>query len=110
MLLRVIRELVGDKERRVAQRHLPEGGQRALLEEVVRGRLRPVSEVYLSLGKPLQELFGGNVDQHDLVGRVENRIRYPLHDRDARDLFHRVGKSFQVLHIDRGEDVDAVHR
>ena len=107
-LAKHVGELVIDEERGMPKGHLPQRRERALLEEVLHGRLGPVAEIHLAFREPFQELFGGDVDEHDLVGDIEDRVGDALGNGDARDLLHRVGEPLEVLDIHRGEDVDAV--
>jgi hypothetical protein len=95
-----------------AVRRLPEGelAQRdeiALPEEVAERLLGLLGDVDLALAQSLQEVVGGEVDQLDFVGLVENRVGHRLPDHDARDLGDHVVQALEMLDVERGVDVDA---
>jgi hypothetical protein len=47
------------------------------------------------------------VDQLDLIGKVEHRIRNGFGDPHAGDAGDRVVEAFQMLDVERGPDIDA---
>ena len=92
---------------RAAERKLTESDQIALAEEVLEGLLRLVGHVDLALFETLQEIVGREVDQLDLVGLLEDRVRHRLSDDDAGDLGDDVVEALDVLDVHRRVDVDA---
>ena len=56
--------------------------------------------------EPLLERLGREVDEHDLVGLVEDAVGEGLADADAGDLEDRVVEALEMLHVHRGDDVD----
>ena len=59
------------------QRHFPESGDVALPEKTLGCKFGFFRNVDLPFGEPLQQLFGGNVDEFYLVGEVEDRNPEP---------------------------------
>ena len=55
----------------------------------------------------LEQLVGRQVDQLHLVGLVEDAVGHRLPDAHAGDLADDVVQALEVLHVDRGVDVDA---
>ena len=92
----------GAAQRELAQRH-----QVALAEEVARRALDLLGQVDLAGLEAREQVVGGNVDQHHLVGLVEERVGHRLPDRDAGDAADDVVQAFEVLDVERREDVDA---
>ena len=60
----------------------------------------------LPCADPAAQRLRGHVDQLHLVGGPNDRVRHGLPLRHAGDLLHHVVEGFQVLHVDRGDDVD----
>ena len=77
-----------------------------LLEKILQRGLDPFRRVDLPLLQTLAEVLGRQVDVHELVRLAEHRIRYPLADLDVGRLLHHVVEAFQVLDVQRGDDVD----
>ena len=75
-------------------------------EEVVEGGLDVLAGVDLAGAQARDQRLGGEVDQHDLVGRAEHRVGHRLAHRDPGQLGDPVVERLQVLDVDRGEDVD----
>ncbi len=95
----------GAAQRKLAQRH-----QIALAEEIARRTLDLLGYVDLPGGQAREQIVGGNVDEHHLVGVVEERVRNRLPDGDAGDAADDVVQALEVLDIERGEDVDATRQ
>ena len=94
--------LVGDEtKRKLAQCH-----KVLLLEEAGQG----VRDLLRRIDVPVQhapaQLFGGRVDQLDLVGLADDPVRHPLADGHAGDLLHGVGHALEVLDVDSADDRD----
>ena len=68
------------------------------------GGLRHVD---LALLEPRDQIVGGEVDDLDVVGPVDDRIRHRLAHPDAGDLGDDVVQALDVLDVQRGVDVDA---
>lgn len=93
--------------RGLAQGHFAEGEQVALAEEAGNGTAGLVGHIDLALLEPGLELLHRDVHQLDLVGALEHRVGHGLADQDAGDLGDRVAVRLEMLHVDRGVDVDA---
>ena len=94
--------LGGAAERELAQRGEVAGG------EVVRERAaRGLADVDLALLQALDQVVGGDVDDLDVVGAVDDRVGHRLADADAGDLGDDVVEALDVLDVDGGVDVDA---
>ena len=65
---------------RAAQRELAQRHQVALAEEVLGGALDLLGQVDLAGREPREQIVGGDVDQHDFVGLVEEGIGHRLPD------------------------------
>ena len=92
---------------RPAQREFTQGHQIALAEEIVRRPLGLLRNVDFTGSQSLQQLFSRDIDQHDLVGIVKDRVghRFPYaHIGDPAD---DVVETLQVLHVQRREYIDA---
>ncbi|EWS54666.1 hypothetical protein X551_02511 [Methylibium sp. T29] len=101
--LHVVLDAVGGApQRQLAQRH-----QVALAEEVPDRPLRLRRQVDLAGLEPLDQLVGRRVDQYNLVGAIEEGVGQGLVHADAGDAAHHVVQALQVLHVERGVDVDA---
>ena len=94
--------LLGD----LAQRDLAQRRQVLDLEEVVQRRVDPLDGVDLAGAQPLEQLLRREVDDHDLIGATEQRVRDRLAHADAAELGDLVVERFEVLNVDRGEHVD----
>ena len=90
----------------LAQRQLAQRGQPIGAEEVVERRLRALPRVHLARADPLLERLGGEVDEHDLVGRLEDAVGERLAHTDVRQLGDGVVEALEVLDVDRRDDVD----
>jgi hypothetical protein len=87
-----------------------EGAQRDQVvhaEEVGEGGADLLGGVDPSLGDPLPQRVGRQVDQDDLVGLVQQPVGEGLTDPHAGDLVDLVVEALQVLDVHGGEDVDA---
>ncbi len=107
MGLHMREELVVDALRGAAQRELPQGREIAGREEMLQGALGLMGQVDLALPQALQEVVGRDVDDLDVVGLIEDRVRHRLAHPDARDLGHHVVEALDVLDVQGRVDVDA---
>jgi hypothetical protein len=93
--------------RRPAQGQLAQRDEVALAKEVLRGPLGLLGQVDLALGQPAEELVGRQVHEFHLVGAIEHLVRQRLENAHPRYLADDVVQAFEVLDIERREDVDA---
>ena len=101
----VLDAIGGAAQRELAQRH-----QVALAEEIARRALDLFRNVDLAGLEPREQIVGRNIDQHHFVGIVEERVRNRLPDGDAGDAADDVVQAFEVLDVERREDVDAARQ
>ena len=94
--------LVGDE----AEGELPERHEVLVAEEAVQGVGDLRGRVDVAVQHAPAQLFGGRVDQLELVGPAHHPVGHALADGDAGDLLHGVGDAFQVLDVDRAHDPD----
>ena len=99
--------VVFDPVGRAAQRQFAQRHQVALAKEVLRGAFGLGRQVHLAGGQPFDQLVGRCVDQHHLVGLVEEGVGQGLLHFDAGDAADHVVQALQVLHVERAVDVDA---
>ena len=90
------------RKRQLAQRR-----QVLRLEEILDRARGGVLHIDLAFGQPLEQLVGRKIDQHDLVGLVEHRVRHGLAHAHLGDLLDDVVEAFEMLDVERGPDVDA---
>ena len=90
-----------------AQRKLAQRDQIAFAEEILRGALCLLREIDLAGFEASQQFVGGDVDQHHLVRSIEECVGQRLPDADPGDATHDIVQALEVLHVERGEDVDA---
>ena len=105
--LHVADHLLVDPLRRAAQREFAQRGQVAGREVVADGALGLVRHIDLAVLQALDQVVRRQVDQLDVVGLVDDRIRHGLAHADAGDLRDDVVQAFDVLDVERGVDVDA---
>ena len=99
--------VVPDALGRAPQGQFAQGDQVAFSEKIPAGPLGLRRLVHLALPEPGQQLVRRKIHQHHFVGIVEHGVGDRLADTDARDAADHVVQAFQVLHVHRGEDVDA---
>ena len=68
---------------------------------------RLLGQIDLTLLEPHEELLGADVHELDLVGALEHRVGDGLPHLHAGDLRDHVVEALHVLHVHRGEHVDA---
>jgi hypothetical protein len=76
-------------------------------EKVRQGGLDALGRIDLALLETPAEVRGRQVDVHDLVGLGENGIGQPLADLDADRVLDDVVEAFEVLDVERADDVDS---
>ena len=99
--------LLVDPLRGAAQREFAQRGQVAGREIVADRALGLVRHIDLAVLQPLDQVVGRQVDQLDVVGPVDDRVRHRLAHADAGDPGDDVVQAFDVLDVERGVDVDA---
>ena len=90
----------------LAQDELAERGQVLEPEEVLERRVDARRRVDLAVAEPLLERLGREVDEHDLVGLVEDPVGERLAHANAGQLEDLVVEALEVLDVDRRGDVD----
>ena len=105
--LHLVEKLLVDALGRAPERELAESGEIGRREEVLERALGLLRDVDLSLFQALDQVVGGEVDELDGVGAIEDRVRYGLPHADTGDLRHHVVQALDVLNVERGVDVDA---
>ena len=84
-----------------------EGGEVALAEEAVEGPLGHVGAVDAAIAEAGLEFGGGEIDELDLFGHLQDLVGEGFRDADTGDAGNGVVEAFQVLDVERGPDVDA---
>jgi len=92
---------------RAAQRHFAQRGQDFLAEEILRRGIGALAQIHLALGQPATELLRRQIDQLDGIGLIQDGIRHGLAHRAAGKAAHQIHPAFEMLHIERGVDVNA---
>ena len=105
--LHIAHHLLVHPLRRAPQRKLAQRGQVAGREVVADRALRLVRHIHLAVAQPLDQVFRRQVDQLDVVGLVDDRVRHRLAHADTGDLRDDVVQAFDVLDIERRIDIDA---
>ena len=72
-----------------------------------RARVGAVRRIDLAGAEALLERLGREVDEHDLVGLVQDAVRERLADAHAGELGDLVVQALEVLHVHGRDDVDA---
>ncbi len=92
---------------RAPQGELTQRDEVSLTEKALDGARGLLGDVDLAGVEPLEELVHGQVDDADLVGLVEDGVGHRLAHAHPGDLRDHVVQALEVLHVERGEDVDA---
>ena len=90
----------------LAQRELAQRGQPVGAEEVLQRDAGALGRVDLPGPEPLLERLRRQVDEHDLVGLVEDPVGKRLPDADVGQLGDRVVQALEVLDVDGRDHVD----
>ena len=105
--LHMVAQLDVDALGGAAQREFAERGEIADGEVVGQRAFGGFGEVDAAFAEALQEVFGGDVDELDGVGAVDQAVGDGFADADAGDAGDDVVEAFEVLDVERGPDVDA---
>ena len=100
-------ELVVDALCCLPQRQLAQSGQIARLEIVPDRPLGLLRDIDLALAQSLDQVVGGEIDDFDVVGLLENAVRHGFAHPDAGDPGDDVVQAFDMLDVERREYVDA---
>ena len=103
----VLQHLPVDAVGGAPQGQLAQCDQIALAKKVLDRPLGLVPQIDLSLFQTLQQLVRRQIDQHHLIGGVEDVIGQRLPDPDAGDAADDVVERLQVLDVERGVGIDA---
>ena len=107
LVFAVIPHLLFDALRGAAQAQLAQRDQIALAEEIADRALGLLRQIDLAFPEPLEQLVRRKIDELDLVGLVKDGIGNGLGNLNLGDAGDDVLEAFQMLHVDRGVDVDA---
>src|SRR5262245_10788462 len=105
--LHLLEQLLVDTFSRATQGEFTQRGQIGRRKVVLERPLGLFWDVDLAFPEPLDQLVGCQIDELDILGAVEDSVRYDLPHADPRYLRHDVVQAFNVLNVDRGEDIDA---
>ena len=92
--------------RGAAERQLAQGEEVAAAEEAVHGLARPLGQIHLPLGQALEQLLGRQVDELQLVGRVEDAVGHGLAHGHPGDPVDEVVEALEVLDVEGCVDRD----
>jgi hypothetical protein len=95
-----------DSFRRASQGELAQCREILWFEEILNRAGRGVLNVDLALGQALEQLIRRKIDQHDLVGLVENRVGYGLAHAHCANLLYDIIEALEVLDVKCRPDVD----
>ena len=73
----------------------------------MRGALGLLQRIDLARLEALEQFLRRDVDHDDFVCVVENLVGHGFMHLDAHDATHHIVEAFQVLHVERGPDIDA---
>ena len=90
-----------------AESEFAERDQVAFAEKILDGRGGLFRQVHFAFLHALEQVVGRQVDELDLVGAIEQKIRHGLAYVDARDLGDHVVQALEMLHVYGGVDGDA---
>ena len=99
--------LLVDRIGGTAHGEFTQGGQISRREVVAKRALRLIGRIDLALPKALYEFVRRQVDQLDLIGALQDRVRNRLAHTHPRDTGDHVVEAFDVLHVQRRPDIDA---
>ena len=92
---------------RAPQRQFAQSGQILRFEKALDSARGGVLDIDFSFRQAPEQFVGRKIDQDNLVGLVEYRIRHGLAHAHLGDLQHHIVEAFEVLDIERGPHVDA---
>ena len=105
--LAVVGELLVHTVRHPKQGQLAQGDEVARPEVVGERRVDTLGRIDVAVGHPSPQRFRSHVDQLDLVGGADERVRDRLPLLDSRDASDDVVEGLEVLQVEVGDDVDA---
>ena len=76
-------------------------------KKLLRRPLRLLRHIHLAGLQARQQFVGRDVDQHHFIGGVEHLVGHGFPDAHVGDAADDVVEALQMLHIQRGEDIDA---
>ena len=107
MIVAIIAHLCINAIRCATQCQFAQRNQVALAEKILRRTLGLLGEIDLAFFQSLQQLVRGKIDQLDFIGVLQHCIRDGFPYRNAGDLRDDIVEAVDVLHVDRGIDIDA---
>ena len=107
MRLHMGEELLIDGLSRSPKGELPQRGEIAGREIVLKSVFGGLGDVNLSFFQPLNEIVRRDIDNLDVVGAIDYRVGNCLSNPDLGDLGHDIIEAFDVLDVDGGVDIDA---
>ena len=96
-----------DGVRGLAHRQFTQRDERRLAEEILEGGAGPVGRIDHAALQTVEQRTGRQVDHDHLVRLPHHPVRDRLPDPHARALPDLVVQALDVLHVHRGQDVDA---
>ena len=91
----------------LAHRQLAKGDECRLLEKILQRGARPLRRVDHATLEPVEQGARREIDHKDLVGLLDHPVRNRLAHTHAGALPDLIVQTFQVLHVHRGQHVDA---
>ena len=107
MRAHVVDHLSVDPLRGPAQRKLPQGRKIAGGEVIPCGTLGLLGHIDLAFIEAGDQILGRKVDQLDVAGKIDDRIRHGLADSDFGDSGDDVVQAFDMLDVEGRIDVDS---
>ena len=92
---------------RAPQRQFAQGRQVAAREEAFERPAGLLGQIDLAVGEALDQVVRRDVDDLDVVGRIEHRVGHDLAYADAGDAGDDVVEAFDMLDVERRQHVDA---
>ena len=99
--------LIVDPLGRAPQRKLSQCSQIAWLQEVLFRPFGIFRQIDLSLLEPLDEFVRSDVDDYDIVGLLDDRVRNEFADFDSGNGGNHIGQALHMLDVHRRPDMDA---
>jgi hypothetical protein len=103
ILLQRVLHAIGEPQ----QRQFAKRAEIAYAKIVRQRRVNLVGGIDVAVGHPPPQRFGRDVDELNLLGLANDAVGNCLLLGDAGDLFDHVIDRFQVLDVDRRNDIDA---
>src|SRR6185369_10165139 len=96
-----------ERLRGLANSQFAERDQRRLLEKALGLGFRTLGSVDRAAFEAVKQGAGGDVDENDLIGLLEDPVGDGLANAQAGDVEDLVGEAGEILYIHGGEDIDA---